>query len=41
MKRAFLIILLATGTNWVSVVTDWYSANMNYGSIVALMTVES
>ncbi|MBR1878812.1 MAG: DedA family protein [Paludibacteraceae bacterium] len=41
MKRAFLIILLATGTNWVSVVTDWYSTNMNYGSIVALMTVES
>ena len=41
MKRAFLIILLATGTNWVSVVTDWYSANMNYASITALMTVES
>ena len=41
MKRAFLIILLAAGTNWVSVVTDWYSDHMNYGSIVALMTVES
>lgn len=41
MKRAFLIILLATGTNWVSVVTDWYSEHMNYGSITALMTVES
>ncbi len=41
MKRALLIILLATGTNWVSVVTDWYSANMNYASITALMTVES
>ncbi len=41
MKRLFLIILLATGTNWVSVVTDWYSEHMNYGSITALMTVES
>ena len=41
MKRAFLIILLATGTNWVSVVTDLYSEHMNYGSITALMTVES
>lgn len=41
MKRAFLIILLATGTTWVSVVTDWYSEHMNYGSITALMTVES
>ena len=41
MKRALLIILLTTGTNWVSVVTDWYSANMNYASITALMTVES
>ena len=41
MKRTFLIILLATGTSWVSVVTDWYSAHMNYGSITALMTIES
>ena len=41
MKRAFLIILLATGTTWVSVVTAWYSEHMNYGSITALMTVES
>lgn len=27
--------------SWIQVVTDWYSANMNYGSIVALMTIES
>ena len=27
--------------SWITVVTDWYSAHMNYGSIVALMTIES
>ncbi len=27
--------------SWVTVVTDWYSAHMNYGSITALMAVES
>ena len=27
--------------SWISAVTDWYSAHMNYGSIVALMTIES
>ena len=26
---------------WITAVTDWYSAHMNYGSIVALMTIES
>ncbi len=26
---------------WITVVTDWYSAHMNYGSIVVLMTIES
>ena len=26
---------------WISAVTDWYSAHMNYGSIVALMAIES
>ena len=28
-------------TSWITAVTDWYSAHMNYGSIVALMTIES
>jgi len=41
MKRSLLIVLLVAGTSWISVVTDWYSENMNYGSIVALMTIES
>lgn len=27
--------------SWISAVTDWYSAHMNYGSIVVLMTIES
>jgi len=27
--------------SWITVVTDWYSAHMNYGSITALMTIES
>ena len=27
--------------SWITAVTDWYSAHMNYGSIVALMTIES
>ncbi len=26
---------------WITAVTDWYSAHMNYGSIVVLMTIES
>lgn len=27
--------------SWIDIVTDWYSAHMNYGSIIALMTIES
>lgn len=27
--------------SWINVVTDWYAAHMNYGSIMALMTIES
>lgn len=27
--------------SWITVVTDWYAEHMNYGSIVALMTIES
>jgi len=27
--------------SWITKVSDWYSANMNYGSITALMTIES
>ena len=27
--------------SWIGVVTDWYAAHMNYGSITALMTIES
>ena len=27
--------------SWINVVTDWYAAHMNYGSITALMTIES
>ena len=27
--------------SWITVVTDWYAKHMNYGSIVALMTIES
>lgn len=27
--------------SWITVVTDWYSAHMNYGSITALMAIES
>lgn len=27
--------------SWISVITDWYAAHMNYGSITALMTIES
>lgn len=27
--------------SWISAVTNWYSAHMNYGSIVVLMTIES
>lgn len=30
-----------TSKSWISAVTDWYSAHMNYGSIVVLMTIES
>ena len=41
MKRTIAIILLVAGTSWITEVTNWYSANMNYGSIVALMTIES
>ena len=41
MKRTLLIVLLVAGTSWITVVTEWYSAHMNYGSIVALMTIES
>ena len=31
----------ATNKSWITAVTNWYSAHMNYGSIVALMTIES
>lgn len=27
--------------NWIQKVENWYASNMNYGSIVALMTIES
>lgn len=27
--------------SWITIVTDWYAEHMNYGSIVALMTIES
>ena len=27
--------------SWITKVSDWYSAHMNYGSITALMTIES
>lgn len=27
--------------SWITAVTDWYSAHMNYASITALMTIES
>lgn len=27
--------------SWINVVTDWYAEHMNYGSIMALMTIES
>ena len=27
--------------SWINVITDWYAAHMNYGSITALMTIES
>ena len=27
--------------SWINVITDWYAAHMNYGSIMALMTIES
>jgi membrane protein DedA with SNARE-associated domain len=27
--------------SWIEEVTDWYAAHMNYGSITALMTIES
>ena len=32
---------VAKERTWITAVTDWYSAHMNYGSIVALMTIES
>ena len=32
---------IAADRSWISVVTDWYAAHMNYGSITALMTIES
>ena len=32
---------VAQKSSWITTVTDWYSAHMNYGSIVALMTIES
>ena len=31
----------AVKRTWITEVSDWYSAHMNYGSIVALMAVES
>ena len=31
----------AASRSWITVVTDWYSAHMNYGSITALMAIES
>ena len=31
----------AVRNSWITDVTDWYSAHMNYGSIMALMAVES
>lgn len=27
--------------SWINVIIDWYAAHMNYGSITALMTIES
>lgn len=27
--------------SWINVITDWYATHMNYGSITALMTIES
>ena len=32
---------VAVQRSWITAVTDWYSAHMNYGSITALMTIES
>ena len=32
---------VAAERSWIGVVTDWYSAHMNYASITALMAVES
>ena len=32
---------VAVSRSWITEVTDWYSAHMNYGSITALMAIES
>lgn len=32
---------MAAERSWITVITDWYAAHMNYGSIMALMTIES
>lgn len=32
---------IASDRSWITVITDWYAAHMNYGSIMALMTIES
>lgn len=32
---------ISADRSWITVVTDWYSAHMNYGSITALMAIES
>lgn len=32
---------IAADRSWINVITDWYAAHMNYGSITALMTIES
>lgn len=41
MDSAAVNVTDSTSKSWIQVVTDWYSAHMNYGSIVALMTIES
>ena len=32
---------VAVSRSWITEVTDWYSAHVNYGSITALMAIES
>ena len=35
------VLATAAETSWVDRVTDWYEANTSYGSIAALMAIES